>query len=94
MNCPNILPGLAAILTLLSGNVLADGSGKWQSGQEVYEKVCGYCHGKGVGPVIKGQSKPADLVKIIVRSGSRAMPSFRASEIDDDALVKLIAYLK
>lgn len=78
----------------MSGVVQADGSGKWQSGQEAYEKVCGYCHDKGIGPLIKGQNKPGDMVRVLVRTGSGAMPPFRRSEIDDETLAKLIVYIK
>jgi len=83
-----------ALLLLGSGNALADAKGNWQDGREVYEKVCGYCHEKGIGPKIKGYGRlPADIIKT-VRSGKNAMPAFRQTEIDDAALAKVAEYIK
>lgn len=73
--------------------VLADGSGQWKSGKEAYEKVCAYCHEKGVGPAIRGRGAPPDY-RIIVRYGRRAMPQFRAAEISDEILGQLMEYIK
>jgi mono/diheme cytochrome c family protein len=58
-------------------------------GARVYEKVCGHCHEAGVGPQIKGRNLPPEYVQRVVRFGNRAMPSFRASEIDDAALLQV-----
>lgn len=86
------LGGLALAIT--SFGALADSTGKWNSGKEVYDKVCGYCHepNPGLGPNIKG-AHPRD-VRERVRNGHRAMPPFRPTEIDDQALAQLIDYLK
>jgi mono/diheme cytochrome c family protein len=65
----------------------------WKDGREVYAKVCAYCHEQGVGPVIRGRALPSVYVRTIVRNGSRAMPSFRAAEIDDESLEKLAEYI-
>jgi mono/diheme cytochrome c family protein len=82
------------LLVFGSGNVLADVNGNWQDGKEVYEKVCAYCHEKGIGPKIKGYGRlPADIIKT-VRSGRNAMPAFRQTEIDDAALAKVAEYIK
>ncbi|NKJ44693.1 cytochrome c [Novosphingobium sp. SG720] len=48
---------------------------------QVYAKVCGYCHGRNVGPIILGRQLPAEAVKYIVRHGQNAMPAFRPTEI-------------
>lgn len=72
----------------------ADSTGKWQNGQEVYDKVCSYCHEANVGPVIRGRNLLPDYIKTVVRHGNRAMPAFRESEINDAMLadvVKLVA---
>jgi len=84
--------GLA--LMIASAGALADSAGKWNSGKEVYDKVCGYCHepNPGLGPNIKG-AHPRD-VRERVRNGHRAMPAFRQSEIDEQALAQLVDYLK
>jgi len=65
----------------------------WSSGAETYDKVCAYCHDTGVGPALRGRKLPPILVNLFVRNGSRAMPSFRAAEIDDEALAKLADFL-
>jgi 4-cresol dehydrogenase (hydroxylating) cytochrome subunit len=79
---------------LLTSAAIADGSGQWQSGQEAYSKVCGFCHERGIGPVIKGTGKSPDLIRMVVRSGNRAMPAFRQSEIDDATLSKIADYIR
>lgn len=65
----------------------------WKDGAEVYAKVCAYCHETGVGPVLRGRGLPPAVVNVFVRNGSRAMPPFRAAEIDDAALAKLGEYI-
>lgn len=69
------------------------GAFMWKDGREVYAKVCGYCHEQGVGPAIRGRALPPVYIRTIVRNGNRAMPSFRASEIDDESLAKLAEYI-
>ena len=81
-------------LALATGGALADGSGNWKDGKEVYDKTCGYCHDKGIGPKIKGLGRwPADINKM-VRAGRNAMPAFRATEIDDASLAKVAEYIR
>ncbi|MEO8992289.1 MAG: cytochrome c [Nitrosospira sp.] len=66
----------------------------WKDGVEVYTKVCAYCHEGGpVGPQIRGRELPAAYIRTVVRNGLRAMPAFRASEIDDESLAKLADYI-
>lgn len=81
-------------LALASAAAYADSAGKWASGKEVYDKVCGYCHKPtpGLGPVLTTY-RPDDI-RDRVRKGHRAMPPFRQSEIDDQALAQLIEYLR
>lgn len=84
----------AASVFVAVGNASADGTGKWQSSQEVYTKVCGYCHEANVGPVITGRNLMPEYIQAIVRNGNRAMPAFRESEINDATLagvVKLVS---
>lgn len=80
----------AASILVSAGHAGADASGKWQSSQEVYNKVCGYCHEANVGPVITGRNLPTDYIGTIVRSGNRAMPAFRESEISNDVLAGVV----
>lgn len=62
--------------------------------EQVYAKVCGYCHGRNVGPIILGRQLPDDSIKSIARHGQNGMPAFRPTEITDaelDALAKWIS---
>ena len=89
---PQFVVAASALLAVASAS--ADSSGKWQNSQEIYDKVCGYCHEVNVGPVILGRGLLPDYIKAVVRNGNRAMPAFRESEIDDAALagvVKLVS---
>lgn len=61
----------------------------WKDGEEIYTKICAYCHEAQVGPQIRNRELPLEYIRAIVRNGSRAMPAFRTSEIDDESLAKL-----
>lgn len=65
----------------------------WTDGAEVYKKVCALCHDTAVGPAILGRGHDPAYIQLIVRHGNRAMPAFRASEIDDQSLEKLAEYV-
>lgn len=80
----------AACALLAASGAQADSSGKWRNAQEVYDKVCRYCHEANVGPVITGRNLPPDYIKNVVRNGNRAMPAFRASEINDATLAEVV----
>ena len=64
----------------------------WKDGAEVYTKMCALCHDTKVGPVLLGRDLDPLYIKLMVRNGSRAMPAFRAAEIDDASLEKLAEY--
>lgn len=76
----------AIALSLGGTAALAQSAGQWRDGQHVYAKVCANCHESGVGPVIKGRDLHPSYFEQTVRSGLRAMPAFRSTEIDDVAL--------
>jgi mono/diheme cytochrome c family protein len=65
----------------------------WKDGAEIYAKICAYCHEVQVGPQILNRELPATYISAIVRNGSRAMPPFRTSEIDDESLAKLADFI-
>ena len=65
----------------------------WKDGAQVYAHVCGYCHDTGVAPVLLGRGLPPPLVTAFARNGVRAMPPFRAAEIDDAALEQVAEYI-
>jgi len=79
----------AVVLAGVGSIAQAESTGKWRDGQEVYDKVCGYCHETGVGPALKGRDLAVDYVRHMVRYGNRAMPSFRPTEIDDEMLLQV-----
>jgi len=54
--------------------------------EQIYAKVCGYCHGRNVGPIILGRQLPAEAIRYIVRHGQNGMPAFRPTEISPSEL--------
>lgn len=65
----------------------------WKDGAEVYTKICALCHETSVGPILRGRELDPLYIRLVVRNGSRAMPAFRASEIDDHSLEQLSEYV-
>ena len=74
---------------LIATPAQAQSAGQWKDPQEIYAKICSYCHEVHVGPVLFGRGLPAGYVQATVRSGKYAMPSFRPSQISDAELQKL-----
>ena len=69
-------------------------AGNASAGQAVFQQNCNSCHpggDRGSGPAIKG--RPADGVKNQVRKGGGGMPAFSASQISDQQLNDLAAYV-
>lgn len=65
----------------------------WKDGAEVYTKICALCHETSVGPTLRGRELDPLYIRLVVRNGSRAMPAFRASEIDEHSLENLAEYV-
>jgi mono/diheme cytochrome c family protein len=65
----------------------------WKDGAEVYSNVCAFCHEAKVGPPIRGRGLDPNYIRFMVRHGNRAMPAFRAAEIDDESLTKVAEYV-
>ncbi len=61
--------------------------------EELYAKTCGYCHGRNVGPVIRGRKLPVAAISLIVRSGQNGMPAFRPTEITPSELTNLARWI-
>lgn len=59
----------------------------------IYARTCGYCHGARVAPVIRGRKLPVDMITTYVRSGPRAMPAFRPTEISNAELAALAKWI-
>ena len=63
-------------------------------GKSAFDANCTGCHpggGAGVGPAIKGKSQ--DEIKNKIRSGGGAMPAFGPSQLGDQQLNALAAYV-
>jgi mono/diheme cytochrome c family protein len=97
-----LILGLIGGTALLAGGVafagqkLGEPQGE-RSPEVVYAQTCGYCHGRNVGPVIRGRALPVEVIKLQVRHGPNGMPAFRPSEITQselDALAKWISVSK
>lgn len=86
---------LALPLAVLASLSQAAEQPQWRSGEDLYNKVCGYCHkpAVGVGTVLEGRELPVVYLKTIVRHGLNAMPAFPASYVDDASLAELSKYL-
>lgn len=65
----------------------------WKEGKEIYGKVCGSCHDRTLGPVIRGRGLDPLYIRIIVRNGLLAMPAFRPSEFNEASLEKVARYV-
>ncbi|MFM9852043.1 MAG: c-type cytochrome [Sphingomonadaceae bacterium] len=96
-----LLLGVVALSLVVGGQVYAGqklGEAQGERAPEVtYAKTCGYCHGRNVGPVIRGRNLPAEAIVRQVRHGQNGMPAFRPTEITNaelDALAKWISASK
>lgn len=76
------------------GTAAAQSAGQWHAPQEVYAKICAYCHETGVGPGLKGRFLPGVYIATVVRSGRNGMPAFRPSEISVGELDVLAKWLE
>lgn len=82
--------GFACLAALApTGMTLAQSAGQWHGPEEIYGKICQYCHTTGVGPVLEGRQLQPAYVVATVRSGRNGMPSFRPSEISNAELLAL-----
>lgn len=88
-----LVAGVALPLAWLG--VTAQAEAQWGSGENLYNKLCGYCHKPevGVGTMLEGRPLPEVYVRTIVRNGLNAMPAFPASYIDDESIALVAEYL-
>ncbi len=66
-------------------------------GRQVFYQQCHFCHphgGAGFGPAIVNKPLPAFLMKIQVRHGLGAMPSFGEEKVSPEDLDALVAFIK
>jgi mono/diheme cytochrome c family protein len=93
-----LIIGLAAGALLMIGGVALASQKLGQplgdrAPEETYAKTCGYCHGRNVGPVIRGRALPVGAIKAIVRSGRNGMPAFRPTEVTNAELDTLATWI-
>lgn len=88
-----IAVGMAATVAGAAPKDTPEPGSVWKDGAEVYAKVCAFCHEAKVGPTIRGRGLDPTYITFMVRHGNRAMPSFRAAEIDDESLAKVAEYV-
>lgn len=66
------------------------------AGQRVFMRDCNGCHPQGaagLGPALNDKPVPAAAIKLQVRQGVGAMPSFSAQELNDQELDALVAFM-
>lgn len=66
-------------------------------GQEHFMHHCHECHpggAAGLGPALNNKPLPRWLMRLQVRHGLGAMPSFSSEEISDEDLDRILDYLK
>lgn len=81
-------------LTLVCGSAQAQSSGQWRGPDQIWRSSCGYCHGAGVAPELRGRRLPPQATTMIVREGAPGMPAFHPSEIGDKELRQLARWLE
>jgi len=59
----------------------------------IWASACTYCHDRGVAPPLFGRNLDAALIAAAVRNGLGSMPAFHPSEISDQALAQLAAWV-
>ena len=65
-------------------------------GERVFDRNCSQCHPggeSGLGPALNNKPLPQFAMKIQVRNGVGAMPRFSSSEITDEQLSAVTAYV-
>ena len=65
-------------------------------GQRVFDANCHQCHvggTQGLGPALNDKPLPGWLIRLQVRRGLGAMPSFTEEEISDEELDALVSYM-
>ncbi|MBI5644449.1 MAG: cytochrome c [Deltaproteobacteria bacterium] len=66
-------------------------------GEKIFKTHCSQCHPggeAGVGPALNNKWLPGFLLKMQVRKGYGAMPSFPAGHLSDSELDDLVSYMK
>jgi len=76
---------------------LPDMSAEVVSGRLLFQRNCNACHvhgEAGLGPAINDKPLPAFMIRMQVRNGLGAMPSFPDKDLASTDLDRIIAYLE
>jgi len=84
---------MALAAGLAASGAAAQSAGQWQDPPKVWPASCGYCHGSGVAPELRGRRLPPGLIVRAMRHGMPGMPAFHPSEIDDRELAQFTLWL-
>lgn len=88
--------GGLAVLGIASSAFAAQKLGEYQAERTpevVYAKVCGYCHGRNIGPILLGRKLDTDMIKAVARQGRNGMPAFRPTEVTNAELDALATWI-
>lgn len=88
-----VAPFVLGLCLLPAGGAFAGAASPPRTPEVIYAKTCGYCHGQHVAPVIRGRHLPPEIISQYVRSGPRAMPAFRPTEITNAELKALAQWV-
>ena len=72
-------------------------SPKLARGEKAFMHYCDKCHPRGdagLGPGIRNKPLPGVMIKLQVRTGLGAMPSFSDELLPDDQLDDIVTYIK
>ncbi len=84
---------LVICMAFMSSFAWAQSANDWESGEQIFDKICQYCHTQGVGPVLTGRNLPPVYFTTIARNGLNAMPAFRPTELSPEDLEKVANFL-
>lgn len=87
------LAGVSGAMLLAACGMQAQANTGPRSPEKIYQTTCGYCHGRNVGPIIKGRELPPESVTYMVRNGIGGMPAFRPTEITNEELDALAVWI-
>ncbi len=91
LGCATTPPPVDQVPTELAGPVRSE---RADLGESLFEETCGgaRCH-TGLGPDLDGLGVTPGQVRAQVRQGPGKMPSFDTSELSDENLEHILAYL-
>ncbi len=88
-----VLPLIGALWAGVADEARAQAAGQWRGPEHMWSSACGYCHGAGVAPELRGRGLAPVLIRKIVREGFAGMPPFHPSEFSDADLAALADWI-